>query len=843
MKLSNSKAFAVVLSLLLALSVCVPLMASPIARASASSASVSDFVYDGSDRLSCDYVNQLDVSSSVESGFLNINISGYGGDNYCCPASMFRVGFDTDWDSDIPVSSVVPAGRGYTVALALSDLVEKYALEAGASTSCRLYLSDYDYTARLGFVSFVLSVPSNSSKSTISLAAAGAPVANPVAYNVYKLFDADVQDGKACNVRYFYRTKETMGTLKVGYKSPKQSIVERANACVGMPYQFGGCSPAGFDASGFVSYCVTGQYNRLGSTAQFFGSWERTSNPEPGDICANSGTCGVYIGNGLMVHGVQGAGFTVKPVQAGMVYLVAPSVSAASAVSLASVEASSSDDLKSAQEDAEFIKEHIADGSTLGADSFGMSLARSVAASYASFGFVNSEPPAACPAGGIMVSPAVAALLGGDSGTITVEGIDDDGNAKKLENVSYAVSADCPDDKIIASAEVSAVLHDKGGASLLRADGSKVPVPSNVPTVKSDGVPVEVDGPGYYLVVDPDILTGDNTAASSPIFVLVGEGNTEIKEKSAIPTLTKSVKEDSTGEYGDDADATLQQSVGFRLVGTLPSNLASYEKYFYAFHDEVNGLSGAPDALSVSIDGVAVDSSKYVVNVSENGFSVVFADLLSCGVPVSASSSVVVEYSAAPVVAGIATNVAYVEYSNNSMNEGSHGTTVRNEVNVYSYALNFHKVDNATSEPLAGVCFTIKNAAGKYMALNAAGVFESDDVYTWTTDAAGDIKIEGVDADTYTVEEVSTLADYKLLAAPFDVSIDAFDKSTVVVSVLNDPAYVSSHEGAIEVRNVKTFELPNTGQLGFVGLLAAGFLVLGGTLVYEIRRRRDAEEV
>lgn len=809
MKLTNSKAFAVVMSLLLALSVCLPLSAAPRAFA----------------------------AGVVDDG------------------------------AEVPV---------YPCAVCGINPVDVY---GSVCASC--------------------AAAASAKKSTISLAAAGAPVANPVAYNVYKLFDADVQDGKACNVRYFYRTKETMGTLKVGYKSPKQSIVERANASLGMPYQFGGCSPAGFDASGFVSYCVTGQYNRLGSTAQFFNSWERTSNPEPGDICATSSTCGVYIGNGLMVHGIQGAGFTVKPVQAGMVYLVAPSVSAASTVSLASAggddgSASAPEDdvvvcpvcgtsydastvcptcnatvpdegtgdvdpvrplapidnaadLKSAQDDAEFIKEHIDDGSTLAGDSFGMSLARSVAASYSSFGFVNSEPPASCPAGGIMVSPAVAALLGGDSGTITIEGKDDAGNAKTLENVPYAVSADCPDDKIIASAEVSAALHDKGGVSLLRPDGSKVPVPSDVPTVKSDGVPVEVDGPGYYLVVDPDILTGDNTAASSPIFVLVGEGNTEIKEKSAIPTLTKSVKEDSTGEYGDDADATLMQSVDFRLVGTLPSNLASYEKYFYAFHDEVNGLSGAPAALCVSIDGATVDPSKYVVNTSSNGFSVVFADLLACGVPVSATSSIVVEYSATLSAVGIATNVAYVEYSNNPMNEGSHGTTVRDEVKVYSYTLNFHKVDNASGDPLAGVGFTIKNASGKYIAdLGPAfspSLVERDEPYTWYTDAAGDIKIEGVDADTYTIEETTTLADYKLLAAPFDVSINAADKDAVIISLVDKPAYVSVSADAIEVRNVKTFELPNTGQLGFVGLLAAGFLVLGATLVYEVRRRRDVEEV
>lgn len=828
MKRSTSKAFAVVLSLLLALSVCVPLMASPISRA-------ADFPAVPVRVCSYTIPDACGYSSSSFEGV--VMLPGQYFAHLQPGVSGFPQMPGDAWEDQQQFRDMLAAALPFSVPAG-------YFLDYGSAGVWSGDEADYYMSFDIRYVggSEDPDTPS-ASKSTISLAAAGAPVSNPVAYNVYKLFDADVQDGKACNVRYFYRTKETMGTLKVGYShgAPRQDIVNRAMSCIGKQYQYGACSPGMMDAAGFVSYCVSGQYQRIGTVSTFFNTWERTTNPQPGDICATASTCGVYIGDGMMVHGSAGQYFNTVPVQSGMVFLVAPSVSAASAVSLASVEASSFDDLKSAQDDAEFIKEHIAGGSTLGADTFGMSLARSVAASYASFGFVNSEPPAACPAGGIMVSPSVAALLGGDSGAITVEGIDDDGNAKKLENVPYAVSADCPDDKIIASAEVSAVLHDKGGASLLRADGSKVPVPSDVPTVKSDGVPVEVDGPGYYLVVDPDILTGDNTAASSPIFVLVGEGNTEIKEKSAIPTLTKSVKEDSTGEYGDDADATLQQSVDFRLVGTLPSNLASYEKYFYAFHDEVNGLSGAPAALCVSLDGATVDPSKYVVNTSENGFSVVFADLLSCGVPVSASSSVVVEYSATLSAVGIATNVAYVEYSNNPMNEGSHGTTVRDEVNVCSYALNFHKVDNATSEPLAGVCFTIKNAAGKYMALNAAGVFESDEPFTWTTDAAGDIKIEGVDADTYIVEEVSTLADYKLLAAPFDLRILA-DETGVSVELLNDPAYVSAGGSYIEVRNVKTFELPNTGQLGFVGLLAAGFLVLGGTLVYEVRRRRDAEE-
>lgn len=100
------------------------------------------------------------------------------------------------------------------------------------------------------------------------------------------------------------------------------SIVDRAYGWVGnAEYVWGACSPGAFDCSGFVSYCLTGSYSRLGTTYTFL-AWPQVSDPQPGDICVNSGHCGIYIGGGQMIHAAtEGVGVVVGPVQGGMVYV------------------------------------------------------------------------------------------------------------------------------------------------------------------------------------------------------------------------------------------------------------------------------------------------------------------------------------------------------------------------------------------------------------------------------------------------------------------------------------------------------------------------------------------
>ena len=99
------------------------------------------------------------------------------------------------------------------------------------------------------------------------------------------------------------------------------TIVSRAYSQLGEPYVWGACGPSSFDCSGFVSYCLTGSYTRLGTTLTFMG-WTRVSNPQPGDVVTTATHCGIYIGNGQMIHAPHtGDVVKVGPVQSGMIYV------------------------------------------------------------------------------------------------------------------------------------------------------------------------------------------------------------------------------------------------------------------------------------------------------------------------------------------------------------------------------------------------------------------------------------------------------------------------------------------------------------------------------------------
>jgi cell wall-associated NlpC family hydrolase len=79
---------------------------------------------------------------------------------------------------------------------------------------------------------------------------------------------------------------------------------------LGIPYAWGGASPAGFDCSGLVMYV----YAQLGillphyAAAQYgFGSAVSRDQLQPGDLVFFDGLShvGIYIGGGQMVHAPQ----------------------------------------------------------------------------------------------------------------------------------------------------------------------------------------------------------------------------------------------------------------------------------------------------------------------------------------------------------------------------------------------------------------------------------------------------------------------------------------------------------------------------------------------------------
>lgn len=116
-------------------------------------------------------------------------------------------------------------------------------------------------------------------------------------------------------------SNSSSSTTTSGTNANGGSIVSRAYSQLGKPYEWGACGPNSFDCSGFVSYCLTGSYSRLGTTLTFMG-WTRVSNPQPGDVVTTATHCGIYIGNGQMIHAPHtGDVVKVGPVQSGMIYV------------------------------------------------------------------------------------------------------------------------------------------------------------------------------------------------------------------------------------------------------------------------------------------------------------------------------------------------------------------------------------------------------------------------------------------------------------------------------------------------------------------------------------------
>lgn len=106
--------------------------------------------------------------------------------------------------------------------------------------------------------------------------------------------------------------------------STGNAVVDRAYSKLGLQYKWGAAGPNSFDCSGLVSYCLSGQYVHTYTTYDFI-TWPQVSDPQPGDICTTVTHCGIYIGNGQMIHAPQtGDVVKISPVRSNMIFVRKP---------------------------------------------------------------------------------------------------------------------------------------------------------------------------------------------------------------------------------------------------------------------------------------------------------------------------------------------------------------------------------------------------------------------------------------------------------------------------------------------------------------------------------------
>ena len=334
-------------------------------------------------------------------------------------------------------------------------------------------------------------------------------------------------------------------------------------------------------------------------------------------------------------------------------------------------------------------------------------------------------------------------------------------------------------------------------------------------TVKFDNLPL-----GYYLV---DTTTGSllNLTTTSPDAV--------INEKNTVePKVDKDVKEDSTGVYGKTNDATIGDKVEFKATITTG---AGYTKY--VLRDTMSaGLTFNANSVKVKAGDTTVDASNYTVTPNKDGYTFVVEFKDSYIVTLPKNTKIEVYYTAT-------LNENAVVEGNGNPNEldlayGENKTTDKVKTTTYTYKFNIIKKDGETKTKLEGATFKLfdKNNNIIYVELIENNVYrvttEKNDVLI----NAGEATIEGLDADTYYLEEVTAPTGYNKLTS----------KVEVIISKVGSNNTFSRFTA--EVLNYTGSQLPETGGIGTTLFLTLGsILVIGFGLLLVTKLRVYKENI
>lgn len=335
-------------------------------------------------------------------------------------------------------------------------------------------------------------------------------------------------------------------------------------------------------------------------------------------------------------------------------------------------------------------------------------------------------------------------------------------------------------------------------------------------TVGVENAPVVFDvEPGYYCI---DSTLGTKSA----VYLTTNEKLTTL-EKNSIPGITKSVYEDSTEDYGASNDASVGDTVKFKITVNTGSGVDSLEI--------VDVLSrGLKLSSDPKIEGENVKGTLKIDNKSENGFTATITGHED-------SKLIEVVYTAvvtpdAVVSTGIE-NTAKLIYGEND--------TVTPEVKTktYTWSFNVGKVD-ANDNGLDGATFSIyeteDDAKTKTNALTftgAKGVYQYNPEGTVTvleSNGEGEYVINGVDSDSYYVREIEAPTGYNKTEEVYTATVTSDNKyDTHTLSVQVSSPTIVNYTGTV---------LPSTGATGTAIFVAVGSVLVVAMFVLLIVRKR-----
>lgn len=372
-------------------------------------------------------------------------------------------------------------------------------------------------------------------------------------------------------------------------------------------------------------------------------------------------------------------------------------------------------------------------------------------------------------------------------------------------------------------------------ANTMTGDPQKVTIaPVDEKTANGETVTFSNLKLGYYLI---------DTSLGSLCSLDTTQPSVEIYEKNSTPTVTKAVKEDSTGGFGETATIDVIDTIYYQLTvntGTNSHGAGTGVDDNYVITDVLpTGI--AYNTGSVAIEGWTLDED-YTVNYTGQTLTITLLageDKALSGL--GQNENVIITYNAA--VNGTV-KIGHSEGNVNNVTLTYKNQKFKDSATVYTYSIGgigegapFTKVDGKDNKPLAGVKFVLMSggnyatfADGKLTGWNGT---EKGETSQLVTDDQGHIYACGLDAGTYTLKETATLPGYNLLSATIEVVIN--DDGTVTYDYLGDEVPAS---GTIVVENNSGTELPSTGGMGTtIFYTLGGVLVVGAAILLVTKKR------
>lgn len=387
--------------------------------------------------------------------------------------------------------------------------------------------------------------------------------------------------------------------------------------------------------------------------------------------------------------------------------------------------------------------------------------------------------------------------------------------------VTWANSDNADNGTAIKALAVAAGQHVKDTPSLT-ADGS---VKASSSTVIFDNLPL-----GWYLVVSDlttDAICSIDTTAKQ----------VTIKEKNGAPTVEKEV-EYASGSWGQGNDGNVGDTVNFQTT----INVTDGDPTNYVLHDQMSkGLTFKENSIAVKVNDTLI--TNYTVeytNTDKCTFEISFPNGT-----LHTNDTVVVTYSAT------INNDAVVGTTGNEnetwLKYGDNGETTHGKTKTYTWSFNIFKYftdSNNDLQYLADVEFVLyrkDNTANKteYAQFNSnnklTGWTEAENEATkLKTNATSTVAVEGLDAGTYFLKEITTPGGFNGLTSDVEVKITSscniLTGATYAVEykMVNEEGFTGTdeQEKVVPIENKRGTTLPGTGGIG-----TTIFYVVGGGLM------------